>query len=98
MNKKYRSYTKEFKRGALEVLEDSGKSASEIERDMGITSGLLLKWHDRYQVNKNHKELAPSDLAQAQAELKRLRRELKVVREERDILKKAVSIFSRIRE
>jgi len=39
--------------------------------------------------------LEPSDLEAARAEIKRLRRELAEAEEERDILKKAVNIFSR---
>lgn len=50
MNKKRRRYTEAFKLEALELLESSGKSAAQIERDLGITQGLLVKWRDRYQV------------------------------------------------
>ena len=97
MNKrKSRRYTKEFKLEALELLKTSGKSGSEIERELGITGGLIYKWRDRYQVKieRDEVQLEPSDLAAAQAEVKRLRRELKIAREERDILKKAVAIIS----
>lgn len=96
--KPYRTYPEEFKLEALELLESSGKSAAQIERDLGITKGLLVKWRDRYQVKREggQAQLAPSDMAEAQAEIKRLRRQLKVVEEERDILKKAVSIFSKL--
>ena len=98
MSKKYRRYTKAFKLEALELLESSGKSAAQIERDLGITQGLLLKWRDRYQVKKANGEarLEPSDLEAAQAEVRRLRRQLAVAEQERDILKKAVSIFSKL--
>jgi transposase len=98
MNKKYRTYTKEFKREALELLKASGQSAAQIERDLGITKGLLLKWRDRYQVKAANgaARLEPSDLAEAQAEVRQLRRQLAVVEQERDMLKKAVSIFSRM--
>lgn len=98
--KKYRTYTKEFKLEALELLESSGKSAAQLERELGITTGLLLKWRDRYQVKREDGEaqLAPSDMAEAQAEIKRLRRQLKIAEQERDILKKAVSIFSKLEE
>jgi transposase len=98
MNKKYRTYTKEFKLEALELLRTSGKSAAQIERELGITQGLLLKWRDRYQVNATNgpARLEPSDLAAVQAEVRQLRRQLAVVEQERDILKKAVSIFSRM--
>jgi transposase len=96
--KTYRTYTEEFKLGALELLASSDKSAAQIERDLGITKGLLLKWRDRYQVKREggQAQLAPSDMAEAQAEIKRLRRQLRVAEEERDILKKAVSIFSKL--
>ena len=96
--KKYRTYTKEFKLEALELLESSGKSAAQLERELGITTGLLLKWRDQYQVKRESGEaqLAPSDMAEAQAEIKRLRRQLKMAEQERDILKKAVSIFSKL--
>jgi transposase len=96
--KTYRTYTEEFKLEALELLASSDKSAAQIERDLGITKGLLLKWRDRYQVKREggQAQLAPSDMAEAQAEVKRLRRQLRVAEEERDILKKAVSIFSKL--
>jgi transposase-like protein len=62
---------------------------------LGITRGLLSAWGRKYQVKGDTAELELSDLAAAQAEIKRLRRELVVVREEREILKKVVNIFSR---
>lgn len=98
MERKYRTYTKEFKLEALELLKNSDKSASEIERELGITPGLLMKWRMRYQaLRKNGEEvsLEPSDLEAARAEIRQLKRELLVAEEERDILKKAVNIFSR---
>lgn len=98
MSKKYRTYSKEFKLEALELLESSDKSATQLERDLGITKGLLVKWQDRYQVKKDNGEvkLEASDLEAAQAENRRLRRQLAIAEQERDILKKAVSIFSKM--
>jgi transposase len=95
--RKYRTYTKEFKLEALEMLKRSGKSAGQIERELGITPGLLVKWRARYQVIQRGEQgvdLGPSDLEGAKAEIHRLRRELAVVEEEREILKKALNIFS----
>jgi transposase len=92
--KKYRTYAKEFKLEALSLLETSGRSAAELERELGITTGLLLKWRERYKVNREEKKLEPSEEAAVQAELRRVRRELAVVTQERDILKKAIAIFS----
>ena len=98
IDKKYRTYTEEFKREALELLKSSKKSAGQIERELGITTGMLLKWRDRYQVvahENREPKLEPSDLEAAKREIQRLQRELKEIAEEREILKKVVNIFSR---
>lgn len=97
-DKKYRTYAEAFKLEALELLKRGEKSAGEIERDLGITPGLLVKWRARYQaIQKGDQEvrLGPSDLEGAKAEIRRLQRELAAVEEEREILKKALNIFSR---
>jgi transposase len=97
-DRKYRSYPEEFKLEALEMLRSSGKSAGQIERELGITPGLLGKWRARYQIiqNGNHTaKIVPSDMEAAKAEIRRLQRELSAVEEEREILKKALNIFSR---
>jgi transposase len=97
-DRKYRTYPKDFKLEALEMLQYSGKSAGQIERELGITPGLLHKWRHRYQILENGGQparLGPSDLEEAKAEIRRLQRELAVVEEEREILKKALNIFSR---
>ncbi len=99
--RKYRTYTEEFKLEALELLKSSGKSAGRIERELGITPGLLVKWKARYQAMQNGVQdlnLAPSDLEAAKREIKRLRRKLAEAEEEREISKKAVNIFSRKNE
>jgi len=93
--RKYRTYSKEFKLEALSLLESSGKSVSALERELGITTGLLPKWKQRYKVDKSQHSLEPSDLMAAQAELRRVKRELAIVSQERDILKKAIAIFSK---
>jgi transposase len=97
----YRKYTEEFKLEALRLLASSGKSAAQLERELGITEGMLLKWQERYRVSQagaGPASLEPSDLAAAKQEIKRLEKELREVAEEREILKKAMSIFSRRRE
>jgi transposase len=96
--RKYRSYAKEFKLDALELLKRGDQSAGEIERQVGITPGLLVKWRARYQVLQSdgqEVQLGRSDLEGAKAEIRRLQRELSAAEEEREILKKALNIFSR---
>ncbi|MHB1383323.1 MAG: transposase [Bellilinea sp.] len=94
----YREYTREFKLQALELLKRGEKSAGKIERELGITPGLLVKWRARYQILEKEgqaPEIGPSDMEALKAENRRLLRELAAVEEEREILKKAVNIFSR---
>lgn len=96
--RKYREYPAEFKIEALELLKRGEKSAGQIERELGITPGLLVKWRARYQVLEKEGQpiqIGPSDLEAAKAEIRRLQRELSAVEEEREILKKALHIFSR---
>ncbi len=96
--KTYREFTEEFKLQALELLKRGEKTAAQIERELGISPGLLLKWRKRYQVSASEGQelkLGPSDLETAKAEIRRLQRELANAEEEREILKKVVNIFSR---
>jgi transposase len=98
VDKKYREYSQEFKLEALELLKRGDKSAGQIERELGITPGMLLKWRARYQIVAKEgqpAQVVPSDLEAAKAEIRRLQRELSNVEEEREILKKALNIFSR---
>jgi len=94
----YRKYSQEFKLEALELLQRGDKSAGQIERELGITPGMLVKWRARYQIvvkAGEEPQIGPSDMEAAKAEIRQLRRELTNLEEEREILKKALNIFSR---
>ena len=96
--RKNRKYTEAFKLEALALLKNSQKKPGQIERELGITPGLLSKWRVRYQAvakGNGKVHLEPSDLEAAKAEIRRLQQKLAEVEEEREILKKAVNIFSR---
>ncbi len=91
MTKKYRTYTEEFKRDAVKLMETSGKSVVDISKDLDVHQSVLRRWRNKYGQGQPHQDTR----SELEAENKRLRRELRVVQEERDILKKAISIFSR---
>ena len=93
--KKNKSYTEEFKREVLEMVAKQAVSIAQLERDLGITAGLIYKWRERYRVDESNGELKPSAEREAEAEIRRLQRELSLVKQERDILKKAIQVFSR---
>jgi transposase len=92
-----KQYTEEFKREALELAARGDVSIAQLEHDLGITSGLIYKWRERYRVDAGSGDLKPSEERDAEAEIRRLKRELAIAREERDILKKALQVFSKDR-
>lgn len=93
-NNNRRVYTAEFKQEAVQLAKTSGKPMAEIERELGLSQGLLKHWVRHAAADGNaafpgHGRLKPED-----EELRRLRRENEILRQERDILKKVVAIFS----
>jgi len=95
MPKEQRTFTKEFKLEAVHLVQKSGKSQAQIARDLGIADSTLHHWCKEF-AEAGEKAFAGSGNPPAEAEeLRRLKRELEVTRQERDILKKALAIFSR---
>jgi RHS repeat-associated protein len=92
MPKTRRSYTEAFKREAVRLYEQSGKTQEDIEEELGIGSGCLSRWKKRYGADADTDKLQ-EQAAQA-TQIRRLERENEILRQERDILKKAVTIFS----
>jgi transposase len=94
MAKARRQYTREFKMEAVQLLETSGKSASELERELGIGKGNLWRWKREFAADGEDAFPGHGRLTPEQDELRRLKRENEILRQERDILKKAIAIFS----
>jgi len=91
MNNKY---DKEFKLEAIRLASESGNTQTGIERDLGISQGIISRW--KRQLLKNGKDAFPGKghLKPGDEEMRRILRENERLRRERDILKKAVAIFS----
>jgi len=94
MKKSRRTYSREFKVEAVRLLETSGKSASQVERDLGIGKGNLWRWKRELAADSDNAFPGQGRLTAEQERLRQLERENEVLRQERDILKKAVAIFS----
>jgi transposase len=90
-----KQYSAEFKREAIRLQETSGKTVAEVERELGLSHGLLRQWKKRFRLNVETDALELSEVEQLKAELRRMKRELEIVQQERDILKKTVGIFSK---
>ena len=77
------------------MLERRGKGVSAIEQELGITRGLLYKWQARYgQGPTGENGTVKASGSELEAEIRRLKRENAILQEEREILKKAMKLFS----
>lgn len=89
-------HDEEFKRQMVDLLLVSGRPLKTLAREMGITPAALRGWRDA-QLAAQSPPLPPAatlDIGQLREQNERLRREIDVLRVQRDILKKAVGIFS----
>ncbi len=84
------TYADDFKREAVRLVTEDGLSRKQVARDLGVSTGALRDWIHRLAPEG---PLVPDTLPEAE-QVRQLRRELKRVQMERDILKKAVGIFS----
>jgi transposase len=95
MGRTNRKYDKQFKLEAIQLYETSGKSVSQIETELGITSGLLNKWRVRHRHEGAAGFVGNGHQTEVETEVRRLKRENEILRQERDILKKAMQVFAR---
>ena len=95
MKENRKSYSKEFKQKAVELSNLRG-NVQEVSRELDVKAELIYRWRRELGLNPalafggNGKKQMTAE----QREVERLKRELADVKMERDILKKAVSIFS----
>jgi transposase len=90
-----RRFDKQFKLDALQMVQESDRPIAEIARELGLHPNVLYKWRDQLLADPAHAFPGKGNLKPEDAELRQLRRELDLVKEERDILKKALAVFSR---
>jgi transposase len=94
-----RSFTDEFKREAVSLLASSGRPLTQVATELGIQPSMLRTWRGaaiglaKPAPGPGGPPAAATASAE-QAEIRRLRRELERAQVKRDILKKAIGIFS----
>ena len=89
-----RRYDREFKLEALRLVA-GGKRATEVARDLGVHVNLIYCWQKQLADDPEYAFPGHGKLKPQEEQLRRLERELADVKEERDILKKALAIFSK---
>lgn len=88
---KKRKFTNEFKVEAVGLAERGDRSVAQVARELGLHETVLHRWLKQFGQRAGAGRVTPEE----HEELIRLRREVRRVTEERDILKEAVSIFSK---
>jgi len=94
-----REFTDEFKREAVVLLRDSGRPLTQVAAELGLEPSVLRRWRSLANgAGQTASVVRPGGVAVAasaeQLEIRHLRRELERAQMERDILKRAVGIFS----
>ncbi len=97
MSKERRNYSKEFKLEAIQLYENGERSVSEVERELGITKGLLWKWRASLAKTPRKEESFPGNgrMADTEARIRQLERENHQLRQDKEILKKVLEMFSK---
>jgi transposase len=95
---KRRKYDADFKAEVLKMVA-SGKPVSEISQALGIGDNIIYRWKSKQrQVSPQQVSSPPgkaSQVVDVWQEVDQLREKLRQTELERDILKKALAIFSR---
>ena len=89
--RKMKRFDKDFKIQAVKMVTEGGNKASEVARSLGIHPNMLYNWKRKYADNGDKSFVGKGHLTEMAA----LRKQLREVTMERDILKKAVGIFSK---
>ena len=88
-------FTTEFKREAVQLAQRSRKPKAQIARELGISDSALYSWCKQSAEHGGEAFPGKGHQTPFEEENHRLKRELERVQQERDILKKALGIFSR---
>ena len=92
---KRRHFTREFKRDAVQLVTEKGMPVGKVARDLDIHPNLLHLWRREFLKDGEKAFTGKGCVKPENAEIRKLRKELERAKEERDILKKALAVFSK---
>jgi transposase-like protein len=93
-----RRYDKEFRINAVKHLKSSDKGLREVAESLGIPVSTLSGWVKEYEQHGEQSFPGSGKIKPCNEEYYRLKKELDDVKMERDVLKKAVAIFSKAKK
>ena len=86
-----RDFTEEFRKETVRLLETSGRTISQVAKDLGLGLSTVTRWKRQYR----EADLLAGPHEDTAKELARLRKENEVLRQEREILKRAATFFAK---
>jgi transposase len=89
-----RTFTDEFKAGAVRLVLEEGESINRVARDLDLNSGSVSRWVEQARANRGISKRGTLTTEEKE-ELSRLRKEVRELRLEREILKKAAAFFAK---
>ncbi len=91
-----RTYDAEFKRDAVLLVLEKGRSCPDVAEALGIPVGTLYKWVEAYKKHQMDPFPGKGKLHAEDEESHRMRRRISDLEEENEILKKATAIFAQL--
>jgi len=90
-----RKHDKQFKEEAVRLVTEGGRQVTYVARSLGIHENLLHTWKRKHKEDPRGSFPSKGHLKSQDEEMRRLQKENANLKEEREILKKALAIFSR---
>jgi transposase len=90
-----RKYDKQFKDEAVRLVTEGGRQVTDVARSLGIHENLLHTWKRKHKEDPAGSFSGKGHLKPQEEELRKLQKENANLKEEREILKKALAIFSK---
>ena len=95
MGEKNRHFSREFKINAVQLVTEKKMSVRKVAEELDIHPNLLQIWKRKFLKEGEKAFSGKGRILPEKAKLRRLRKDLENVKEERDILKKALAVFSK---
>jgi transposase len=95
MAKEQRVFTKEFKQEAVRLAQTSGRSLTQLARELGISDSALYTWRKQLAEEGEQAFAGKGHQSELEEENRRLRREVEVLKQEREVLKKPFACLRR---
>jgi transposase len=90
-----KSYTREFKIRAVQLMEESSKPIRRVAEELGVSENNLYNWRKQLRERADKAFSNQPRLDENELEIRRLKARVSELEEEREILKKAAVFFAK---